>query len=599
MSLVFAFLKKYRTASLLALLMMVIELAVELAQPYLISKIIDDGIANSDLGVVWMWGGILVAGAVFAFGAGVASSFFASYASQGFASDLREKLYDKVQSFSYSVFSRFATSSLITRMTGDVTMLQDTVFMSLRFMTRVPLVVAGSVIMAMIVNIKLGLLLALTVPLLLVFVLWIMRRAGGMFKNVQRRLDKVNSVIQENLTGIRLIRVFVRMKHENGRFAASSGKLMKNTVSALRLTETTMPFIMLVMNVAIVAVLWFGRADIASGSASVGEVVAVANYALRTIGALSAFSWIAVTFSRAGASAQRIGEVMDTESGEFADRTGAERGRAEAGASALPKVPSADSADRSAEPAVQGEVEFENVAFKYPTSDIKVLEDISFKIGAGRRVAIMGATGSGKSSLVQLIPHLYDRDRGQIKIDGRGIDEWNTEHLRRSIGYVPQEVLLFTGSIRENIAWGREDASIEEIVQAAKIAQIHETIEKLPNGYDTQLGQRGVNLSGGQKQRLSIARALVRRPAILILDDSTSALDLATEAKLLGALEDIACTTFLITQKISSTEAADLILLLDEGRLIERGTHGELMRNSKLYRHIYESQFEKGEALHA
>lgn len=596
MSLVFAFLKKYRTASLLALLMMVIELAVELAQPYLISKIIDDGIANSDLGVVWMWGGVLIVGAIFAFVAGIASSFFASFASQGFASDLRETLYDKVQSFSYSVFSRFATSSLITRMTGDVTQLQDTIFMSLRFMTRVPLVVVGSVVMAMVVNFKLGLLLALTVPLLLVFVLWIMRRAGAMFKNVQRKLDKVNSVIQENLTGIRLIRVFVRMKHENGRFAASSGKLMKNTVSALRLTETTMPFIMLVMNAAIVAVLWFGRADIASGSATVGEVVAVANYALRTIGALSAFSWIAVTFSRAGASAQRVKEVLDTQNGEIAaEERPVQASGTDAAVSGAAKTASA----RAEVPAMEGAVEFRNVSFKYPTSDIKVLENISFKIGAGKRVAIMGATGSGKSSLVQLIPHLYDRDQGTLTIDGRGIDDWDTGHLRRSIGYVPQEVLLFTGSIRENIAWGREDASFEEIEEAAKIAQIHETVEKLPNGYETRLGQRGVNLSGGQKQRLSIARALVRRPSILILDDSTSALDLATESRLLEALEDISCTTFLITQKISSTQAADLILLLDEGRLIAGGTHDELMRTSELYRHIYESQFEKGEALHA
>ncbi|WP_172199840.1 ABC transporter ATP-binding protein [Saccharibacillus qingshengii] len=601
MSLVFAFLKKYRAASLLALLMMVIELAVELAQPYLISKIIDDGIANSDLGVVWMWGGILIVGAVFAFVAGIASSFFASFASQGFASDLRETLYDKVQSFSYSVFSRFATSSLITRMTGDVTQLQDTIFMSLRFMTRVPLVVVGSVVMAMVVNFKLGLLLALTVPLLLVFVLWIMRRAGSMFKNVQKRLDKVNGVIQENLTGIRLIRVFVRMKHENGRFAASSGKLMKNTVSALRLTETTMPFIMLVMNAAIVAVLWFGRADIAAGGATVGEVVAVANYALRTIGALSAFSWIAVTFSRAGASAQRVKEVLDTQNGEFEQNRayGQENGASAEAFAASRAERSRQAAGGTGNAVVEGAVEFRGVAFKYPTSEIKVLEDISFRIGAGKRVAIMGATGSGKSSLVQLIPHLYDRDKGEIRIDGRSIDEWDTNLLRRSIGYVPQEVLLFTGSIRENIAWGREEASFEEIEEAAKIAQIHDTVEKLPNGYETLLGQRGVNLSGGQKQRLSIARALVRRPAILILDDSTSALDLATESRLLEALEDISCTTFLITQKISSTRAADLILLLDEGRLIAGGTHDELMRTSELYRHIHESQYEQGEALHA
>ncbi|KLU53016.1 ABC transporter ATP-binding protein [Paenibacillus sp. VT-400] len=586
------YLKKYRVAAIAALVMMLIELAVELAQPYLISKIIDNGIQQGDLSVVWLWGGVLVASAVVAFAAGIASSFFASHASLGFGYDLREKLYEKVQTFSYAVFNRFATSSLITRLTGDVTQVQDTVFMSLRFMTRVPLVVIGSMIMAVIVNPRLGLLLVVMVPVLLIVVVWMIKKAALLFRNVQRRLDAVNGVIQENLTGIRLIRVFVRMGHEIERFAGFSGKLMKGTISALRLTETTMPFMLLMMNVCIIAVLWFGRVDIASGNATVGEVVAVINYLLRTIGAMSALSWILVTFSRASASAQRLNEVFNTEDTSETEQT------------ISTSAPSAGSMKSSHFPqsvyrakkqrAVQGAVEFRSVGFSYPNSEITVLDNITFTAKAGERIAIMGATGSGKSSLVQLIPRLYTEDQGKVRIDGADASELDLSMLRGAIGYVPQEVVLFTGSIRENIAWGQEDATLDEIVEAAKRAQIHETIENLPNGYDTLLGQRGVNLSGGQKQRLSIARALVRRPRILILDDSTSALDVATEGRLLDALEELSCTTFIITQKISSTTSADLILLLDDGQLIGQGKHEDLMESSELYRRIHESQYGEG-----
>ncbi|WP_338541853.1 ABC transporter ATP-binding protein [Paenibacillus tundrae] len=587
------YLKKYRVAAIAALVMMLIELAVELAQPYLISKIIDNGIQEGDLSVVWLWGGVLVASAVVAFAAGIASSFFASHASLGFGYDLREKLYDKVQAFSYAVFNRFATSSLITRLTGDVTQVQDTVFMSLRFMTRVPLVVIGSMIMAVVVNPRLGLLLVVMVPVLLIVVVWMIKKAALLFRNVQRRLDAVNGVIQENLTGIRLIRVFVRMGHEIERFAGFSGKLMKGTISALRLTETTMPFMLLMMNGCIIAVLWFGRADINSGSATVGEVVAVINYLLRTIGAMSALSWILVTFSRASASAQRLNEVFETEDDSESAQKSANLFSTESGRSAS-SVEQGTSILTPKQQSIQGAVEFKNVGFHYPNSDITVLENISFSARQGERIAIMGATGSGKSSLVQLIPRLYTEDTGQIRIDGTNAERLDTSLLRGAIGYVPQEVVLFTGSVRDNIAWGREDATLAEIQEAAKRAQIHETIEKLPNGYDTQLGQRGVNLSGGQKQRLSIARALIRRPSILILDDSTSALDVATEARLLDALEELSCTTFIITQKISSTTSADLILLLDDGRLIGQGKHEDLMDSSELYRRIYQSQYGEG-----
>lgn len=576
MAFIFSFLKKYRVAAMSAFCMMLIELAVELTQPLLISKIIDDGISKHQLSVVWLWGGVLLVSAAVAFAAGISSSFFASHASQGFGYDLRDKLYEKVEKFSYPVFSRFASSSLITRLTGDVTQLQDMVFMSLRFATRVPLVLLGSMIMAMIVNVKLGLMLTVLVPLLLAFVFWMIKRTSVWFRKVQQRLDSVNGVVQENLVGMRLIRVFVRRDHENARFERQSKELMDGTVSALRLAETTMPFALFIMNAGILAILWFGRIDIASGGATVGAVVAVANYSLRIIHALSALSWIMTSYSRAAASGQRVSEVLSTE-----DRN----------TDTLQGGP----AKGSNEETISGKVEFSKVGFRYPGSDLAVLEDINFTVQPGQRVAILGSTGSGKSSLVQLILRLHEPTEGAVNIDGRNIREMDSTLLLESIGYVPQEVILFSGTVRENIAWGREDATLAEIQEAARQAQIHDTIESLPHGYETMLGQRGVNLSGGQKQRLSVARALVRRPSILILDDSTSALDTRTEAALLKELDTLSCTTFLITQKIRGAASADLILLLDDGRLIGSGKHERLLADSPLYRRIVESQQEEGD----
>lgn len=576
MTFIFSFLKKYRVAAVSAFSMMLIELAVELVQPLLISKIIDDGIARQNLTVVWMWGGVLLASALAAFAAGISSSFFASHASQGFGYDLRDRLYEKVERLSYPVFSRFAGSSLITRLTGDVTQLQDMVFMSLRFATRVPLVLLGSMLMALVVSVKLGLILTILVPLILLFVIRMIKKTSVLFRKVQQKLDNLNAVIQENLTGMRLIRVFVRRDHEAGRFQGRSKELMTGTVSALRLAETTMPIALFIMNAGILAVLWLGRADIAAGQATVGEAVAVANYSLRTIGALSALSWIMTSYSRASASSQRVGEVLAT-----GDET-----------SETPNT------DKPGESGIQGQVEFAGVGFRYPGSDLKVLENVSFTVQAGQRVAIMGATGSGKSSLVQLILRLQEPTEGAILIDGRDIREMDRERLLHSIGYVPQEVILFSGTVRDNIAWGSEDASLEEIKEAARQAQIHATIESLPHGYDTMLGQRGVNLSGGQKQRLSIARALVRKPSVLVLDDSTSALDTRTEAALLQELDNLSCTTFLITQKMSATASADLVLLLDDGRLIACGKHEDLLKNSPLYFRIAESQQREGDKPH-
>ncbi|MEW9502211.1 ABC transporter ATP-binding protein [Jeotgalibacillus marinus] len=565
----FSFLTPYRVAIAIALTLMLMELTVELVQPLLIAYIIDEGILKQDLSVVLLWGGVLVGCSVVAFAAGVTNSFYSSHVSQSLGFDVRKRLYDKVQEFSFTNFSRFPTSSLITRLTNDVTMLQNTVFMGLRIMMRAPLLVIGSMIMAFLINPRLALVLVITVPLLILFLVGIMSKAGKLFKKVQQQVDHVNNVMQENLVGIRLIKVFLRAQHEMIRFKRSSDALMDKTVSALRLIEVTMPAILLLMNVSILVILWYGSVGVTSNQASVGDVVAVVNYAMRMTGALSIVTMIIMVLSRAKASGDRISEVLETD---------------------IDLIDKELSENRVIK---NGNISFQNVSFAYPESHINVIKNLSFTIKSGERVSIIGATGSGKSTLFGLIPRLYDVDDGEIRIDDRDITAFKLEHLRQQIGCVPQEVMLFTGSVRENIAWGDEHATFEDIQEAAKRAQIHDTIMTLPKQYDTLIGQKGVNLSGGQKQRISIARALVRKPTILLLDDSTSALDMKTEAKLLEALSELSCTTVMITQKISTTMASDHILLLDDGILLAEGSHRELLETSDLYCKVVESQVGK------
>lgn len=571
MARILSYLKPYRIAVGVALMLMLTELVVELIQPLLMAKIIDNGIMQNDLQEVMKWGGIMVGASFAAFAAGVINSFYAAHVSQSFGFDVRKSLYEKVQSFSIANFNRFPTSSLITRMTNDITQLQNTVFMSLRIMMRAPLLIIGGLGMAFVVDVKLALILSVVSPFLFLFLFWVMGKGGAMFKEVQEKLDAVNSVMQENLSGIRLIKAFVRRNHEVKRFTGTNEDLRDGTVKALRLMEVTMPVLLLIMNLCILGVLWFGSIQVNTGDVKVGEVVAIVNYATRITAAFSIFSWIIMAFSRARASANRVTEVLETE------------------------VDLADLLDSRKDLTVnEGKIEFTNVSFQYPGTAETVLDDISFKINPGETVAILGATGAGKTSLFQLIPRLYDVTEGKVKIDGHDVREMKMENLRRKVGFVPQEALLFTGSVKENISWGKEDATMEEITAAAVNAQIHETIMKLPQQYDTRVGQKGVNLSGGQKQRLSIARALVRMPKILLLDDSTSALDMKTEARLLGTLKEYTCTTLIITQKISTAIEADRILLLEDGKLLAEGDHDSLLKTSGLYKRIFQSQSGEG-----
>lgn len=548
----------------IALLLMLTELAVELLHPLLMAKIIDEGILKEDLSVVMRWGGVMVGISLIAFASGMINSFYAAHVSQSFGFDVRKQIFIKVQNFSFENLSRFPAASLITRMTNDITQLQNTLFMGLRIMLRAPLLIIGSVIMSFIVNAVLASVFVFVIPVVVIMLIWIMKRGSRLFKKVQSKLDYVNDVLRENLIGMRLVKAYVRKNHEINRFLHATNSLRDSTVTALRMIETSMPILLFIMNLAIMVILWNGHSQVINGRVQVGEVVALVNYGLRVTSALSMFSFIVMFLSRSRASASRISEVLDTEidRGDLGDNCEFKYGR----------------------------VTFEHVSFSYPGTDQVVLKDISFTANAGETIALMGGTGSGKSSLFQLLPRLFETNSGGIFIDDIAIDMISVKKLRDQIGLVPQEAVLFTGTVKDNIAWGKEHASFEEIIEAAQAAQIHETIEELPNKYETRIGQKGVNLSGGQKQRLSVARALVRKPKLLLLDDSTSALDVKTETKLLKALGDYSCTTFLITQKVSSAQEADKILLLDEGVLIAEGSHDELLKTSPLYQKIYQSQ---------
>lgn len=566
---IFTYITPYKWFAIIALFLMFIELSVELIQPLIIGKIIDEGIMKGNLQVVITWGLVMVGLGILAFVAGISNGFFSAHAAQSFAYDLRISLFKKVQSLSMNKFFEIPTSSMITRLTNDVTQVQNVFFMCLRFMMRAPLVVIGSLIMAFFVNAQLAMYLLIVMPFLLIFLYFMVKIGARNFAVVQKSIDQVNRKIQENLQAARLIKAYARGLYEASKFEKLANLLKKDTMKALRVMERIQPILLIVMNGALLFVLWFGAKEVAANRVPVGDLVSIFNYAIRITGNFSMFAMIITFFSRASASAERMNEVLAME----------------------------DEKQQTTKNELINStkyVDVKNVSFSYGDNMPLILQNINFSCERGEVVAIMGATGSGKSSLLQLFPNLYEPTEGQIVLAGYPLTDWNLSKLRQLIGYVPQRSLLFAGSIYENIRWGKENATKEEVENACRIAQIHESIIQFPNGYETIVGQKGVNLSGGQKQRIAIARALIRQPELLIFDDSMSALDSTTEKKLWSELQKMNATMFVVTQKISTAKSATKILLIDEGKLIAQGTHNQLLAQSQLYKKIVDSQQEVG-----
>jgi ATP-binding cassette, subfamily B, multidrug efflux pump len=571
------FLKPYWHWATLAPLLMVLEVMMDLMQPRMIQRIVDDGIAQFDMSVVTGTGllmiGLALAGAI----GGVGCTIFSMLASQGFGTDLRSALFHKVQSLSFGNLDHLETGQLITRLTNDTTQVQELVSMMLRMMVRAPFMLIGSLIMAIITSPRLALLLLVLAPLVLAVLTWVIKRAYPMFMQVQQKLDNLNTVMQENLSGVRVVKAFVRARHEKQRFGKANDDLMTHTIRAARTVAMTMPAMMIAVNLGIVGVIWFGGLQVTYGTMKVGQLIAFVNYLMRTLMYLMFVSMMVMRLARAQASANRIQEVMDS-TPQVQDRPGA--------ATSL---------------APQGRVAFEGVTFSYDRDGRDpVLKGIDFVAEPGQTVAILGATGSGKSSLIHLIPRFYDVTEGKVLIDGVDVRDVSKKALRHNIGVALQESVLFTGTIRDNIRYGRPDATDKEVVSAAQAAQAHGFITTFPDGYDTELGQRGVNLSGGQKQRIAIARALLTRPTVLILDDSTSSVDVETEIQIQDAMNELMRdrTSFVIAQRISTVLNADKILVLDDGVIAAEGTHQDLLASSPIYREIFESQLGNGVNAH-
>lgn len=562
------FLKTYKKYIMLAFFFMIFDVLGEIVQPILMSQIVDVGIANKDLNYIFKVGGFMLLMGLIAVMGGTANVYFASKTGVSFATDLRKQLFHKIQQFSFANIDNFSTASLVTRLTNDMTIIQLLVVIAIRLLFRSPLMLIFGLIMAFSINRQLAIIFAVAIPVLGFAIYMVLSRAFPLFKVMQRRLDRVNANVQENLINVRVVKSFVRQDFERKKFANSSEELKKTAERAVHIVIMNMPIMTLIMNLSIIALVWLGGGKIMNGTLQVGQLMSFISYTTQILFSLMLLSFVITLAGRASASADRVIEVLDTD---------------------IDIVDKPDAADKTVE---SGTVEFKNVYFKYNNSENYVLKNINFKAEEGQVIAIVGATGSAKTSLVQLIPRLYDVSEGQVLVDGMDVRDYKIRNLRQGIGFVLQNNVLFSGTIKDNIKWGDQKASDEEVKRFAQYAQANDFISGFTEKYDTELGQGGVNVSGGQKQRISIARALIKKPRILVLDDSTSAVDTETESKIRTAFkrELIGTTTFIIAQRISSVESADKILVLNEGEIVGEGTHDELMRTSKEYQEIYYSQ---------
>jgi len=550
----------------------------ELSIPLLMARIIDIGIPTGDVPFILKTGGFMILLAIAASVFGVGVMYTSTKASMGFGANLRNALFEKVSAFSFSNIDYFSTASLITRLTNDVNNVQMTFLMSLRMLLRAPMMLIIAFMLALSINARLSLVLAVAIPILAVGVIVVMRSAARLFAAVQERIDDMNNTLQENLIGIRVVKAFVRAGYEIEKFTKANDALTEAGIRAISLVILNMPMMMFVMNGATLGVIWFGGRMVSGGEMGAGELISFISYIFQILMSVMMLSMIVVMSARAQASARRVIEVLDTQ----IDILDAPVSAADQGSVKLSLQ--------------SGKVEFRDVAFRYSSSGSgeDVLCGISFSAEHGEIVGLIGGTGTGKSTLIHLIPRLYDVSHGAVLVDGTDVRHYSLETLREQIGVVLQKNTLFSGTVRENLLWGNQEASQEEIEQACQIAQAHAFILELPDGYETQLGQGGVNLSGGQKQRVCIARALLKKPKILILDDSTSAVDTATEAKIRQAfMKQLAHTTvFIIAQRISSVREADKIIILDDGKIAGMGKHEELLAKNKIYQEINASQQE-------
>lgn len=567
------YIKPYLPAFIIGPLMMIVEVIGEVVLPKLMANIINVGVANGSVGYITGTGALMILVALLMMAGGVGGAYFGAKAAVSFAADLRKDAFDKVQTFSFANLDQFSTGSLVTRLTNDITQVQNLINMALRMMLRAPGMLIGALIMAFVMNAELAVIVLIVIPILVGAIAVLIKIAFPKFKIMQKKLDALNSNIQEMLINVRVIKSFVRGDYEEKKFAASNEDLKQTSLSAFKTIIIVMPLMMLMMNATTLAVVWFGGRQIIAGNMQVGDLTAFTTYIVQILMSLMMLAMVILQSSRALASLSRIREILDTEV-DLNDENCKEPD----------KIVSS------------GRVEFRDVSFRYYKENKEaVLSHISFAVKSGQTLGIIGSTGSGKTTLVQMIPRLYDVDEGEVLVDGVNVKDYTLENLREGVGMVLQKNVLFSGSILENLMWGDENASMEEVRKAAQAAQADGFVSSFTGGYEMDLGQGGVNVSGGQKQRLCIARALLKKPKILILDDSTSAVDTATEAKIresfAGELKNT--TKIIIAQRISSVQEADEIMVLDDGKIVGFGKHEDLLASCEAYQEIYYSQMDK------
>ncbi|WP_419034387.1 ABC transporter ATP-binding protein [Dysgonomonas gadei] len=563
-------LKKYSLSLIISPFLVLITVMSETIQPLYMADIIDNGVMPKDLSVITGVGIKMVAVSLIGLIVSIINVYVSSRASIGFGTDLRSGLFNKIQQLSFTEIDRFNSASLITRLTNDISRIQQVILMGMRLMLRSPLMLVMAIFFVININTDLALILIGAVPVLGISVFLILRKGFPLFMKVQQKVDNLNAVVRENLINIRVVKSFVREDFESKKFTRSSEDLRDMVVRASNIVVTMFPVMQLIMNVSTIAILWAGGGKVISGELKVGELISFVNYLVQILMALMLLSMVIMGIARASASSERILEVLDTE----------------------PSLADTKEGLLNKHKMVKGEVTFRNVYFRYSGGENDVLKDISFHARQGETIAVVGATGAAKSSMLQLIPRLYDTTGGEVLIDGINVKDYSLDELHSEIGMVLQKNELFTGTIIDNLRWGKPDATTEEVEEAAKAAQAHDFIMSFTDGYNTLLGRGGINVSGGQKQRICIARALLRKPKILILDDSTSAVDSETEQKIRHNLDNLlhATTVFIITQRINTMQSADRVIVLEDGEIDAIGKPSELIENSEVYKEIYNSQ---------